>query len=151
MSGVEKKTSTRAESFNPITAHGSLFGNLGDFYGRSRRSEYWLAGLAYIIVGLVVFLVEIFFMFLGKLGDEVDYEIMKFSCELVTCIFGMYSLAFFIAFLGLAVRRLHDIGKSGWFLLLNLIPLVGWIIVFIFSVTDSQPGTNQYGPNPKGL
>ncbi|MDR2934962.1 MAG: DUF805 domain-containing protein, partial [Candidatus Adiutrix sp.] len=50
----------------------------------------------------------------------------------------------------LGIRRLHDIGKSGWWLLLLLIPLVGAIIILVFLCLDSQPGENQYGPNPKG-
>ncbi len=151
MSGVEKKTSTRVESFNPISAYQSLFGKIVQFEGRSRRSEYWFAGLASLIIVMVYSLIMALFMMLGKIGDEVDFEIMKFLVQLCTIIFCVYLVVVAVAFLALAVRRLHDVGKSGWFLLLNLIPLVGWIIVFIFSVTDSKPGENQYGPNPKGL
>ena len=63
----------------------------------------------------------------------------------------VYAVAVFVPSLAMSVRRLHDTGRSGWFLLLNLIPYIGGIIVFVFSVLDSQPGANQYGPNPKGL
>lgn len=70
-------------------------------------------------------------------------------------IFGLlifsYAIAIRVPSLAMSVRRLHDTGRSGWFLLLNLIPYIGGIIIFVFSVLDSQPGTNQYGPNPKGL
>ncbi|HEY8242609.1 MAG TPA: DUF805 domain-containing protein, partial [Casimicrobiaceae bacterium] len=48
-------------------------------------------------------------------------------------------------------RRLHDTGRSGWWLLIGLVPLVGAIVLIVFYVMDSQPGTNQYGPNPKGV
>lgn len=48
-------------------------------------------------------------------------------------------------------RRLHDISKSGWRLLISLIPYVGGIIIFVFTVMDSTPGTNKYGENPKGI
>lgn len=48
-------------------------------------------------------------------------------------------------------RRLHDISKSGWWLLISLIPFVGGIIIFVFTVMDSTPGTNKYGENPKGI
>ena len=70
-------------------------------------------------------------------------------------IFGLlifaYAIAILVPSLAMSVRRLHDTGRSGWFLLLNLIPYIGGIIIFVFSVLDSQPGANQYGPNPKGL
>ena len=62
---------------------------------------------------------------------------------------GLYTLVVFVPSLALSVRRLHDIGKSGWWMLISLIPLVGPLIVLFFMVKDSQPGTNEYGPNPK--
>jgi uncharacterized membrane protein YhaH (DUF805 family) len=49
----------------------------------------------------------------------------------------------------LAIRRLHDTGRSGWWMLISFLPLIGFIVLIIFFVQDSQPGTNQYGPNPK--
>lgn len=61
----------------------------------------------------------------------------------------LYALAVFLPGLALAVRRLHDTGRSGWWMLLGFIPLIGWIVLLIFFVTDSQPGSNPYGPNPK--
>ena len=61
----------------------------------------------------------------------------------------IYSLVILVPTWALTVRRLHDIGKSGWFALLSLIPYVGSIIIIIFAAMDSQPGPNQYGPNPK--
>ena len=62
---------------------------------------------------------------------------------------GLYSLAVFIPGFAVTVRRLHDTGKSGWWLLIFLVPLVGVIVFLVFMVKDSQPGENQYGPNPK--
>jgi uncharacterized membrane protein YhaH (DUF805 family) len=61
----------------------------------------------------------------------------------------IYSLAILLPSLAVGVRRLHDIGRTGWWLLIGLIPLIGAIVLLIFAVQDSQPGTNQYGPNPK--
>jgi len=63
----------------------------------------------------------------------------------------LYSLGVLIPGLAVSVRRLHDIGKSGWMLLIVFIPLVGWIWLLVLMVTDSEPGENQYGPNPKGI
>ena len=60
-------------------------------------------------------------------------------------------IAVFIPGLAVSVRRLHDIGRSGWWLLLSLIPLVGSIILIIWCCFDSQPGANQYGSNPKEM
>ena len=63
---------------------------------------------------------------------------------------GLYSLAVLIPSIAVAVRRLHDTGRTGWWLLIGFIPLVGIIVLLVFLFTDSQPGPNQYGPNPKG-
>ncbi|MEM7531642.1 MAG: DUF805 domain-containing protein, partial [Chloroflexota bacterium] len=61
----------------------------------------------------------------------------------------LYSLAVFIPSLAVNVRRLHDVGKSGWMLLLILLPIIGWIWLLILNVREGDGGTNQYGPNPK--
>ena len=62
---------------------------------------------------------------------------------------GLYTLAVLLPGLAVAARRLHDTGRSGWLLLLALIPLIGAIILIVFYVQDSKPGPNKYGPNPK--
>lgn len=110
----------------------SAFRQYVGFGGRARRSEYWYFFLFNFIVGFV----------LGFLGTFVG--IFDFLGTI-------YSLAVFLPGLALCFRRLHDIGKSGWWLLLALIPLVGAIILIVFYCQDSQPGENQYGPNPKGM
>ena len=61
----------------------------------------------------------------------------------------LYTLAIIIPSLAVAVRRLHDTGKSGWWIFISLIPLIGGIWLLVLLVTDSQPGENQYGPSPK--
>lgn len=61
----------------------------------------------------------------------------------------LYSLLVFIPYLAVSVRRLHDIGKSGWMLLVGLIPIIGAIWLIVLFATDGEPGKNQYGPNPK--
>ena len=62
---------------------------------------------------------------------------------------GVYSLAVLIPAFAVSVRRLHDTDRSGWWLLIELIPIIGGLVLLIFMVQDSQPGENQYGPNPK--
>lgn len=99
------------------------------FSGRARRREYWMFFLVNFIVGLV----------LAVIGRVLDLEILQY----------LYSLAVLLPGLGVAVRRLHDTGRSGWWLLISLVPLIGAIVLLVFLVSDSQPDTNQYGPNPK--
>jgi uncharacterized membrane protein YhaH (DUF805 family) len=110
--------------------------NYTNFQGRARRKAFWMFALFNIIAIVVLSVVE------GLIGlrSEGSYGILS----------GLYSLAVILPALALAVRRLHDTGRSGWWILIGLIPLVGPIVLIVFYVTDSQPGTNQYGPNPKG-
>ncbi len=62
---------------------------------------------------------------------------------------GIYSLAVLIPSIAVSVRRLHDIDRTGWWLLIALVPLVGAIVLIVFHVLDGTPGPNRYGPNPK--
>jgi uncharacterized membrane protein YhaH (DUF805 family) len=109
--------------------------NYVTFTGRSRRKAYWMFVLFNIIAAVLAGVIDNALGLAGKDGYGP--------------ISGLYSLAVFIPGLALAIRRLHDTGRTGWWMLLGLIPLFGWIILLIFFVTDSQPGSNPYGPNPK--
>ena len=106
------------------------------FSGRSRRKEYWYFVLFNVIVTLVL---TIFDKGIGTFNETTGYGVLS----------GIYSLAVILPALGVAIRRLHDIGRSGWWILIGFIPLIGVIVLIIFFVKDSQPGDNQYGPNPK--
>ena len=109
--------------------------NYANFQGRARRKAYWMFVLFNIIALVILSLIE------GALGlsGQNGYGILT----------GLYTLAMILPLIALAVRRLHDTGRSGWWLLIGLVPLIGPIVLIVFYVTDSQPGTNQYGPNPK--
>ena len=109
--------------------------NYANFQGRARRKAFWMFALFNIIAIVALTMVE---GLIGLRGDA-GYGILS----------GLYSLAVILPAIALAVRRLHDTGRSGWWLLIGLVPLVGPIVLIVFYVTDSQPGTNQYGPNPK--
>lgn len=61
----------------------------------------------------------------------------------------IFSLAILIPSIAVSVRRLHDIDRTGWWVLISLVPLIGWIVLLVFHVQDSTPGPNRYGPNPK--
>ncbi|MET3984539.1 DUF805 domain-containing protein [Streptomyces sp. PvR034] len=101
-----------------------------DFDGRSRRQEYWMFFLCNLAAVLVVAI--------------VDNVIGTFPLLYV-----LYALAVLLPGLGLAVRRLHDTGKSGWWLLIGLIPFVGGIWLIVLMATEGHAQPNQYGPNPK--
>jgi len=100
------------------------------FSGRAHRTEYWMFVLINLIISFVLYLVEAFAGGPGVLG-------------------GLYSLAVLIPSFAVAARRLHDTNRSGWWLLIGLIPVIGAIVLLVFMVQDSQPEDNQYGPNPK--
>jgi uncharacterized membrane protein YhaH (DUF805 family) len=105
------------------------------FDGRARRQEYWMFTLigAMLPVALVVLA--------AMLGTNME--------NTSSMIIGAYYLAILLPSLAVAVRRLHDTGRSGWWLVVAVIPLIGSIALLIFTLQDSEQGTNQYGPNPK--
>ncbi len=108
-----------------------------EFGGRSRRTEYWMFTLFNFIAYIVLFAAAI------SLKRAIGVGIILMLLYLV------YALAGIIPSLAVSVRRLHDTGKSGWWLLISFIPLVGAIVMLFFLVSDSEPGPNVYGPNPK--
>ena len=113
-----------------------VFENYANFNGRARRSEYWYYTLATILISVILRILEYvcgLTFGIGELG------ILR----------GVYSLAVFIPGLAVMIRRLHDVGKSGWFLFILIIPLVGVIWLFIVLCTEGDDGTNEYGSDPK--
>lgn len=122
----------------------AVFENYANFSGRARRSEYWYYTLCNVIISFVMYILVIISVAIGSDGESPGILFY-----LIYGILMLYALATFIPSLAVVVRRLHDTGKSGWYYLIGLIPLVGAILVIIALVTDSQPGSNQWGPNPK--
>ena len=108
-----------------------------DFSGRARRKEYWMFTLFNALIAFVLGLV------LGV------FEVITDTQFISTAISSIYSLFIFIPSLAVCIRRLHDVGKSGWFYLIGLIPIIGWIWLIVLFCTDSQPGANNWGANPK--
>ncbi len=112
----------------------SGFRNYVNFSGRAARSEYWYWFLFGIIVAVVADVLDLAIGYGGKVG-----------------VFGVIAgLAFLLPDLAVAVRRLHDRDKSGWFLLLGLIPLVGVIILVVWFCQRGTAGTNRFGQDPVG-
>jgi len=89
---------------------------------------------------LIVFALEIGAFALTKFGVGFIFFL---------ALVGIYALASVVPSMSLSVRRLHDTGRSGWWLLIGLVPLFGGIVLFVFTVLDSEPGPNLYGPDPK--
>ena len=109
------------------------------FSGRARRKEFWFFYLFYLIFSLAAIIVD------SVLGTE--YSVAE------TASIGLFSSVYVIAMMlptfAVLARRLHDIGRSGWWILIGLIPIIGAIVLLIFTVRDSQEGENRFGPNPK--
>jgi uncharacterized membrane protein YhaH (DUF805 family) len=110
-----------------------------DFSGRARRKEYWMFILFHVIVTFILAIVASVF---STTEEPTSYAIF--------IILGIYILATFIPALALSVRRLHDVGKSGWFYLINFIPYIGGFILIIFACMDGENKPNKWGENPKG-
>jgi uncharacterized membrane protein YhaH (DUF805 family) len=108
-----------------------------DFSGRSRRKEYWYFQLFNAITVLFLALFAIAFSDQGKPAMVPFYLIF------------IYCLVLFVPALAITIRRLHDIGKSGWWYFISFIPIVGGIILFVFTLLDSEPYANQWGLDPK--
>jgi uncharacterized membrane protein YhaH (DUF805 family) len=113
-----------------------------DFEGRSSRSEYWLFVLLNVIVGVVYTAVVI-----GTRAADNGPSAVGLAAMAVVTLFG---LASFIPSLSVTVRRLHDTDKSGWLILLGLIPLIGVIILLVFYILPGTKGPNKFGPDPYG-
>lgn len=109
-----------------------------DFNGRARRKEYWIFFLFNMIFAILAMVLD------NTLGIAIE----GFGYG---PIYILYALAVLIPGLAVCVRRLHDIGKSGWMILIAFIPLIGGIWLLVLMLTDSKPGKNEYGPNPKGV
>ena len=106
------------------------------FGGRARRKEYWFFVLfnTLIVVALTI----------------IDAMLGSFSARSGTGILAsLYSLAVLVPSIAVGVRRLHDTSRSGWWILIGLIPLIGAVVLLVFMVLDSAPGENIYGASPK--
>ena len=116
-----------------VDAIKSCFSQYVGFAGRARRSEYWYFYLFTIIVGIVASILQ------RAVSDS--------SSGVITSIVG---LALLLPGLAVGARRLHDTGRSGWWLLIGIIPIIGTIVLIVFFVQDSH-ADNTYGPSPKGI
>ena len=109
-----------------------------DFDGRARRKEYWMFVLFNMVFGFAASMLDVA---LGLIWGVWGYGLIQ----------AIYGLAMFIPGLAVGVRRLHDVGKSGWMLLILLIPIIGFIWLTVLLLIEGDPVENQYGPNPKNF
>jgi uncharacterized membrane protein YhaH (DUF805 family) len=112
-----------------------VFENYANFSGRARRSEHWYFYLGSMIISIL----------LGIIDGVFGYKIENLNLGIIGL---LYSLLILIPSLAVSVRRLHDVGKSGWFLLVILTCIGVFWILYLFCI-DGDQGTNEYGPNPK--
>ena len=107
-----------------------------EFGGRARRKEYWFFFL---------------FNFLISLGLAIiDHRTGTYDPQWGVGFLGrLYALCVILPSLAVAVRRLHDTGRSGWWMLLLFVPVAGPVVILVFLVLDGDPGANAYGPDPK--
>ncbi|WP_135230200.1 DUF805 domain-containing protein [Deinococcus fonticola] len=124
--------------------------NYANFSGRARRREYWMFTLVNLIISTLLYIPM---MALGlnpaaSVGGDMAAQVNPLAY-----IFGglylLYSLAVLVPSLAVMIRRLHDTGKSGWWILIGIIPLAS-LVLLVFTIMDSEPGSNKWGPNPKG-
>lgn len=114
----------------------TVFSKYFTLSGRAGKAEFWWFVLLWFIVDVVLNLVR------------NSFDTSKATGAILTLLLGLVALALIIPFITVTVRRLHDVGRSGWWVWLHFIPLIGTIVLVIFCVGESQ-GPNQYGPGPE--
>ena len=117
--------------------------NYSKFNGRARRKEYWMFTLIYFIIGIIAMFLD---GFLG-LGFDLGYGVTANYGWIYTIV----ALIHFIPSVGVSVRRLHDVGKSGWIILISIVPIIGAIWLLVLLCTDGDSSENAYGPSPKSV
>ena len=106
------------------------------FGGRAGRPEYWYFVLFNVAASLILEFLDGLF---GTFSNSARIGLLG----------SLYSLAVLCPTIGVGMRRLHDINRSGWWLLIGFIPIVGWIVLIVWAATGSDPGPNQYGSGPE--
>jgi uncharacterized membrane protein YhaH (DUF805 family) len=110
--------------------------NYAEFSGRARRREYWFFCLFNILISIVLAMID---GLTGTFDSDAGMGLLG----------AVYAVGVLIPSIAVSVRRLHDTDRSGWWLLISLIPVIGVIVLIVFLVLDSTPGSNRFGENPK--
>jgi uncharacterized membrane protein YhaH (DUF805 family)/DNA-directed RNA polymerase subunit RPC12/RpoP len=133
-SNISSTTGIRGSNYNPVNWYFDVLKQYTKFVGRAQRKEYWYFTLFSTIISIVLIIID---ATIGTFNTE-------FSIGLLS---GIYSLAVFIPYLAVTIRRLHDTNRSGWWCLVAGIPILGAIALIVFMASDSDPRNNQYGPS----
>lgn len=118
------------------------------FDGRACRSEYWWFTLLNIVFATVLLFVSLLF---GAGSMEINHASTPYPAVFVWAnapVLGIFYLAILLPSIAVLIRRLHDISRSGWWILLIILPVIGGFVLLIFTLLPSTPGTNEYGPEP---
>lgn len=110
-----------------------------DFEGRARRTEYWMFTLVNMLIMLPLYIIG----FIGMTSESSLLSTVGFG------LYMLYGFAVLVPSLAVGVRRLHDTGKSGWMLLVSIIPIIGFFWLLFLLISEGDRGDNQYGPDPK--
>jgi len=108
------------------------------FEGRARRQEYWYYVLFYVLAIVALAMID---RITGTFSKEAGIGLLS----------GLFVLATIVPTIAVTVRRLHDTDRSGWWVLLELVPIIGGLVLLVFTLLDSQPGANRFGANPKDV
>ena len=123
-----------------------------DFTGRARRMEFWLFWL--LLIGIEIVFSILIGMVGGSMTALVDPSVgmaaMSGPAMGLWAVYGLIMLGLLIPSLAVSMRRLHDTNRSGWWILIGLIPFLGALVLIVFYLLDGTPGPNKYGPDPKG-
>lgn len=114
-------------------------GKYATFAGRAPRKEYWYFGLinAAILIGLAIAI---------SMTASAGHSPLA-----LTVVYAVFALLILVPSISVMVRRLHDTDHSGWWFWISLVPAIGGLVLLVFAVLDSSPGSNQYGPSPKNM
>lgn len=115
------------------------------FSGRAARKEFWMFYLFYILSMTVLVILP--GVAIAVLPDGTE----KIVSSVLSTLFGIFALGTLLPYIAVIVRRLHDISKSGWWILISLIPIVGGIWLIVLLATKGDAGTNNYGADPYGV
>ena len=120
-----------------------------DFSGRARRREYWMFVLVNVVIVIVLSVID---TLLGTGGFRATAGGGSFyAANSLGLLSGLYTLAVLLPSIAVTVRRLHDTDRSGWWILLGFIPIIGGIILLVFYVLEGTRGPNRFGPDPKAI
>jgi uncharacterized membrane protein YhaH (DUF805 family) len=148
--GTEPAPTVRRPQGGTVNWYLQAMRKYADFSGRARRREYWFYELFTTLIGAAIVLI----ILVSVAGSARALNVgmagtAGMGAGALGIFYIVYGLGNLLPSLAVSVRRLHDTGRSGWWVFISLVPLAGGIVLLVFFLLDSQPGANRFGPNPK--